>query len=139
VHRDAAHAALRGIVGQADAAIVEEARERGPALEHIVHSLGDVVAARQLGALLAHPGLQIGHQRRTELLADRLAPFRALTVDRPLDLEQHIDPADRFQRQRRDHRRLLALSFATGVLGQIRHDEERTPGMDPTGGFQDRT
>src|SRR5882672_8889576 len=67
------------------------------------------------------------------------APFGALSIDRPLDLEQLIDPADRFQRQRRDHCRLFALRLATGVLGQIRHHEERTPGMDPTGCFQDRS
>jgi hypothetical protein len=40
-----------------------------------------------------------------------------LSVDRPLDLEQLINPADRFQRQRRDRRRLFALRLATGVLG----------------------
>src|SRR5437868_1248957 len=83
--------------------------------------------APEPGALRSHPGFQIGDQRRAEFLTDRLAPFGALSVDRPLDLEQRIDPADRFQRQRRDHRRLLALSFATRVLGQISHHEERTP------------
>ena len=58
-------------------------------------------------------------------------------VDRPLDLKQSIDPANHLQRQRRDHWRLLALSLATRVLGQVCHDEERTPGVDPTGCFQD--
>jgi hypothetical protein len=38
--------------------------------------------------LRAHPGFQIGHERRAEFLANRLAPFGALTVDGPLDLEQ---------------------------------------------------
>src|SRR5579859_8284649 len=33
---DTAYAAFSGIVGQADAAIVEEARERDPALEHVI-------------------------------------------------------------------------------------------------------
>src|SRR3954447_17324138 len=67
-------------------------------LEHVVHGLGDVVATREFGALLAHPGLQIGDQRCAELLSDRLAPFGALSIDRPLDLEQRIDPADHLQR-----------------------------------------
>ena len=89
--------------------------------------------------MLSHPGLQVRDQRRAELLADRLALFGAVTVDRPLDLEQHVDPADRFQCQRRDHCRLLALGFATRVLGQISHDEEWAPGVDPTGRFQDRS
>jgi hypothetical protein len=99
---------------------------------NVIHCLGDIVAAREFGALLSHPGLQIGDQRRAELLSNSPAPFRALSVDRPLDLKQRVNPADRFQRQRRDHRRLLALRLATGVLGQIRHHEERTPGMNPS-------
>jgi len=51
---------------------------------------GDIVAAREFGALLTHPGLQIGDQRRAELLSKGPASFRALSVDRPLDLEQLI-------------------------------------------------
>src|SRR5689334_23119571 len=34
-------------VGHADAAVVEEAGERGPALEHVVDGTGDVAVARQ--------------------------------------------------------------------------------------------
>jgi hypothetical protein len=30
------------------------------------------------------------------------------------------------------------LRFATGILGYIRHDEERAAGMDPAGRLQDR-
>src|SRR3954454_8032462 len=74
---------------------------------------------------------------RTELLSDRLAPVRALSIDRPLDLEQpeqRIDPADHLQR----HSRLFALSLATRVLGQTGHNEERTRGVNPTSSFQDR-
>src|SRR3984885_2480554 len=48
---DATHAALGGIVGQTDAAIVEEARERDPTLKHVVHGLGDIVTAREFSAL----------------------------------------------------------------------------------------
>ena len=32
----------------------------------------------------------------------------------------------------------FALRLATGILGHIRHDEERAAGMDPAGRFQDR-
>src|SRR5437867_5518477 len=39
---------------------------------------------------------------------------------------------------RRDRRRGFALRLATGILGHIRHDEERTAGMHPAGCFQDR-
>ena len=40
-----------------------------PAFEHVIHRLGEVVAARQLGALFTHPALEIGDQRRTRVLA----------------------------------------------------------------------
>jgi hypothetical protein len=33
----------------------------------------------------------------------------------------------------------LALCLATGILGQIRHDEERAAGMDPAGRFENRS
>ena len=92
----------------------------------------------KLGALLSHPGLQSGDQRCAELLSNGPAPCGALSVDRPLDLEQLIDPPDRFERQRRDRHRLFALRLAASVLGQIRHHEERTPGLDPTSRFQDK-
>ncbi len=49
-------------------AIVEETGERGPALEHVVHRLGEVIAAREFGALLAQPAFQIGDQGCAELL-----------------------------------------------------------------------
>lgn len=65
---DAAQGSFRGVVRQADAPIVEEAGERRPALEHIVHRFGDIVAARELLALIAHPAFQIGDQWRALLL-----------------------------------------------------------------------
>jgi hypothetical protein len=36
--------------------------------------------------LLAHPDLQTADERRAELLADGLAPFGALSVDRSLNV-----------------------------------------------------
>jgi transposase len=65
------------------------------------------------------------------------APVGALAIDRPLDVEQRVDAADRLERQRRDHRRLLALRFAPGVFGQIRHGEEGATGMHPARRFKD--
>ena len=47
----AAQSPLGGIVGEADPAVVEEAGEGGPALEHVVDGLGDVGVARQLAPL----------------------------------------------------------------------------------------
>ena len=43
---DAAQGAFGGIVGEADAPIVQEAGERVPALQHIEAGLGEVMAAR---------------------------------------------------------------------------------------------
>ena len=39
--RDAAHGSLGGVVGQADASIVEEAREGRPSFEAVVDGFGD--------------------------------------------------------------------------------------------------
>src|SRR3546814_13558677 len=68
--RDAAQGALGGVVGEADAAVLEEPGEGGPAPLHIADGLGDVVAARQPGAGVAHPPLQLGDERGAPLLAD---------------------------------------------------------------------
>ena len=57
--RNAAQRPLGGVVRQADVAILEKADEGRPAFEHVVHCLGDIVAARQLGPLFAQPALQI--------------------------------------------------------------------------------
>jgi len=44
--RDAAQRALGGIVGEADAAIVREAGERIPSLQHVEAGLGEFMNAR---------------------------------------------------------------------------------------------
>src|SRR4030088_163390 len=133
-----AQRAFRGIVGEADTPIIKETGERGPAFEHVLHRFGDFVAARELGALLAHPAFQISDQWRAELLTDGPALLGTLAIDGAFDLEQGVDAPDCLQGQRRDRPRGLALCLATGVLGQIRHGEERAAGMDPAGCFQDR-
>jgi hypothetical protein len=56
--------------------------KRGPAFEHVLHRLGNFIAARQLGALLAHPAFQIRDQWRTELLPDSAALLGTLVIDR---------------------------------------------------------
>ena len=69
----AAQRPFGGIVRQADAAVVEEAGEAVPALQHVVDRLGDRELARQLGPLAAHPGFELGDERRASLLASRQA------------------------------------------------------------------
>ena len=53
---DASERALGGIVGQTDAAVLQEAAEGPPAGEHVVHGFGDGGVSGELGALGAHPG-----------------------------------------------------------------------------------
>jgi len=59
---DAAERPLGGIVGQADASILEHRS----ALDHVVHGLGHIVVPGQPGTLFAHPGVQFGDQRGTD-------------------------------------------------------------------------
>ena len=68
---NSAQRALGGIVGQADAAVVEEAGEGRPALEHVIDRLGGLGVARQPGAFGPHPLVQLGDERSDALLARR--------------------------------------------------------------------
>ena len=117
---------------EANPPVGEEAREGVPALEHVVHRFGEVVVARQLGALPAHPGMKISDQRRAQLAARRLASIGVEAVDRPLDLEQGVDTPDRLQRDRRQDERRLALRLPPRRRLDVGEDEELAPGMSPT-------
>jgi hypothetical protein len=88
--------------------------------------------------LLAHPAFQISDHWRTEFPPNSAALLGTLAIDRAFDLEQGVDATDRLKGQRRDRYRGFTLRFATGILGYIRHDEERAAGMDPAGRLQDR-
>jgi hypothetical protein len=88
--------------------------------------------------LLAHPAFQISDQWGAQLLSDGAALPGTLAIDRSFDLEQGVDTPDRLKCNRRDWCRGFALRLATGILGKIRHDEERAAGMHPAGRFQDR-
>jgi len=54
--------------------------------------------------------------------------FRALAVDAAFDVEQRVDALDRFERDRRDRRRVLA---APGIGRDVRELEELPPSMRP--------
>ena len=73
---DAAQRPLGGVVGHAEAAVVEEAGEGLPALEAVGDRLGDLAVGRELGVLLAQPGSQRLDPRTAALLADTLALLR---------------------------------------------------------------
>src|SRR5688572_2192385 len=85
---DAAHGALGGVVGHADAAVVEEARERAPALETVVHRLGQRALRGQLAPLGPEPALEILGERLGPLAPDTYPLLRRQTVDLALDREQ---------------------------------------------------
>src|SRR5229473_1322973 len=98
---DAAQRPLGGVIRHAQAAVVEEAGERGPAIEAVLDRLGDLVARGQLAALLAQPTLQCDDQRPAALVAHALALVRRRAIDLALDREQRIDALDRLDRDRR--------------------------------------
>ena len=135
---NSAQCSFSRIVGQADATVIEEARKRRPALQHVVHGLGDVVATRELGAFFAHPGFEFGNERRASPLADTAALLGAHSIDRTLDLEQFVDTADGFQRQWRDHQRRLTLDLASRTGFDVGQREERSTRVRPARRFQDR-
>lgn len=83
---DAAQRALGGVVPEADPAVFEKPGECRPALQHVVHRLGEVVAARQLGPLLPQPALRIGDQGYAQLLPGSPAP--TLTEEMLLRIER---------------------------------------------------
>ena len=59
--------------GHADPAVLKEAGEGGPALQHVVHGHGHVGVARELGAFGAHPGVEFRDDRGDVGLALRQA------------------------------------------------------------------
>ena len=121
--RDGTQLALGGVVGHAQAAVVEEAGQRGPALEAVVDGLAGVAVLGDPGALLAQPGLQRDDERPAALGAHVHALRRRQAVNLALDSEQRIDARNRLA----GDRRLVDP-------GQI---EELAPGMGPTGGLDD--
>ena len=111
--RDTTKRALRGIVCQAEPAVVKEAREGVSSLQHVVHRPGHGTVARELRTLGPHPRLQLGDKRRAALAAHRETMPGGLAVDLAFDVEQRIDPRHGLQRQRRDRRRVLAAMSAS--------------------------
>src|SRR5438128_3556466 len=98
---DAAQRPFGGIVGHAQATVVEEASERGPTVEAVLDRLGDLILRGELATLLAQPSLQCIDQWPAALVAHALALVRRRAVDLALDREQRIDALDRLDRDRR--------------------------------------
>jgi hypothetical protein len=95
---DAAQSAFGRVVAQASATVAEEPGEAVPALEHVVHGLGDRGVARQARALSAQPLLEIGDERRGIPLARGAACLGIGAVDDALQVEDRVDAPHRLQR-----------------------------------------
>ena len=137
--RDAAERALGGVVAEADAAVVEEAGERIPALEHVEAGFGQIMAARELADLLGEPGVELCHQPRAEFLTNREALGRRLAIDGTLDVEQGIETLHGFERDRIDHAAALATALLAGRAYDIGQLKELTARMGEAARFQHRT
>ena len=85
--RDAAQGALGSVVAQADAAVIEEAGEGGPTLQHVIDGLRKITATRELRPFGTHPGFEVIDERPAPLLSNHAALVGGLAVDAALDLE----------------------------------------------------
>ena len=95
------HSALRSVVAEAYAAVVEEAGECRPALEHVIYGLGGLGVARQPAPLGAHPVCKIADQWRDAVLAGSAPVTSGDPVEFTLDREDRVDAPHGFDRQRR--------------------------------------
>ena len=68
---NAAQGAFGGVVGKADAAVVEEAGKGWSARQHIIDRSGGLGVARQPGAFGAHPFFEVGDNGLAVPLAHR--------------------------------------------------------------------
>jgi hypothetical protein len=131
--RNAAQRALGSIVAQANPSVIQETREGGPTLEHVVRCLSDFGMPGEFCPLGAHPGLEVYNQWCDAGAASDEAFVSGKTVALALDGEDRINPRHRFERQGHDDRQLAA---------RFGHDvgehEEFAPRMRPAGSFGDR-
>ena len=93
-HCNTAYRALCGVVGHAQATIVEETHECTPAVEAVLYSLGNLVASGEFRPLLTQPNFKRGDKRPAEFVAYAQALGWRLAVDVTLDREQCINALD---------------------------------------------
>lgn len=121
-----AQGSFRCVVRQADAAVVEEADESGPALEHVVDGLGGIGMAGEPDALGAHPGFEFRHQRRDVLSAVSAPRIGGISIDSAFMGEDGVDPLHGFQRDRRYGDRFVVARLGSDV-GQDEEPSLRAP------------
>ena len=76
--------------------------------------------------MVFQPELQVGDERRALLIADLETFVCGQAVVGPLDVEQRVDALHRLERDRRDHRGVLATPGVGGNVGEL---EEATSAM----------
>jgi len=82
---------MRGVVGQAHAAVIQEAGEAVSALEHVVDRSGRRGLSREPGVVALYPGFELGNRWCARLGARGGPSFSGLSVDRALDAYQCVD------------------------------------------------
>ena len=92
--------ALGRIVRQANAPVIEEACERIPSLEHVIHRLRHIGMSREPAALGSHPLLERDDEWRHLGLPDSVPLHGRQSVDLTLDIEDRVDPPHRLDGQR---------------------------------------
>jgi len=114
--------AFRGIVGQANATIVEKPGKGFPALEHVVHRLRHFGVARELATLSAHPLFERGNQWCDPDLSDGMPFARCETIDIALGIEHRVDPGapPRLPAVLWRRRRAQTASFSRGSSMRLR-------------------
>ena len=112
------------VVRQTDAPVLDEAGEAFPALEHVVHRLGDRAWCADRPARCAASSPRSRRAARSAL-AGCEALLGGQAVDLALDVEQGVDALDRLQRHGRD----LAAPPPLGRFGDVGQLEELAPGV----------
>ena len=83
--------------GAAASTVSEKAREGIDALEHVINCLGDIVVARELGALSSEPRDEVAELRRDVLAARGEALLRRQSIDFAFQHEHSVDLLDSFE------------------------------------------
>ncbi len=92
---------FRGVVRKTDAAVVEEAGERCPAVEEVVDRFGGIVLGGEQCLLPAHPDFKLGNERPRLFTAHGKPLVRCFAVDGTLDFEEGIDASHSLAGDRR--------------------------------------
>src|SRR5712664_2914840 len=123
--RHTSQRSFSGVVRKTDAAVVEEAGERCPAVEKVVDRLGGIVLGGEQRSLLVHPDFKLGSERPRLFTAHGKPLLRRFAINAALDLEEHLDTTYSFAGDRR--------------LSLFHQIDKLPPAVAPAGRFKDRS